>query len=702
MNDKQKSRTQLITELEQTRKRVTELEEAGEVLRDSAEEYRSIYENVPEVLIRIDKYGKIVGANDHSATFGRKPEDIIGKKFTELGFFDLKDIPKYWALFKDVITGKKTVIGMELEVKHKDGHKIPIEVNTSLFRKNGKIEGFLSVGRNVTERKRAEQEIRQRNDDLALINTIATEVSQTLNLDEILNIALNRVLESVQLDVGGIFFFDQAGKKLNLVVHRGISHEFEAEIKTINIDEKTLEVATRKGKRGDFIFSIEAVLKNRAELQRLKTAMKKENLSIQSTVPVLLYARETILGVLVLVSRQPRQLSDAERQLLTSIGQQIAVAIENARLYEEAQQEITERKLTEEALRLSEEKFRLLFENVPVGIYQGTPSGRLFTVNLALVDMLGYNTADEMRGDNHVKDLYLDPEEWKFFVRELASKDELRNVEVTLKRKDGTPIIALENVNAIRYKDGRIRYYEGMFIDITERKEAEEEVAQSREQLRNLSFHLQRIREEERRAIAREIHDELGQELTALKMDLSWLSSKLPQDQQLLGTRVTGMTELANSMIQTVKRITSELRPAVLDDLGVAAALEWEIGEFQKRTGYNCELLIEPEELELDPGRSTAVYRIVQEGLTNIARHARATSVVTRLKAGAEELEMTIRDNGIGITKEQLESQESFGLVGIRERARQYGGEALITGAVGEGTTITVKIPYEKDEVHND
>ncbi len=702
MNDEAKTRVQLIAELEQTRKRVIELEEAGEALRDSAEEYRAIYENVPEVLIRVDKYGTIVGANDHSATFGRTPEDIIGKKFTELGFFDIKDIPKYWTLFKNVITGKKTIIGMELEVKHKDGYKIPVEVNTSLFRRNGKIEGFLSVGRDITERKRAEQEIHQRNDDLAVINAIATEVSQTLNLDEILNIALNRTLESVQLDIGGIFFFDQAGKKLNLVVHRGISHEFEAEIKAINIDEKTLEVATRKGKRRDFIFSIEAVLKNRAELQRLKTAMKKEGLSLNSTVPVLLHAKETILGVLALVSRQSRQLSDTERQLLTSIAQQVALAIENARLYEEAQLEITERKLTEEALRVTKEKFRLLFEHVPVGIYQGTPSGRLFTVNLALVDMLGYDAADEMRGDNRVKELYLDPKAWEFFVRELESKNELRNIEVTLKCKDGTPITALENVNAVRYEDGGVRYYEGMFLDITERKEAEEEVARSREQLRNLSFHLQRIREEERRAIAREIHDELGQELTAMKMDLSWLNNKLPKDLQLLGDRVNGMTELANSMIQTVKRITSKLRPAVLDDLGVAAALEWEIGEFQKRTGYSCELLVEPEEFELDPGRSTAVYRIFQEGLTNIVRHAQATSVTARLTAGPEALEMTIRDDGTGITKEQLESQESFGLIGIRERAKQYGGEALITGTAGEGTIITVKLPYEKGEVNND
>ena len=235
--------------------------------------------------------------------------------------------------------------------------------------------------------------------------------------------------------------------------------------------------------------------------------------------------------------------------------------------------------------------------------------------------------------------------------------------------------------------------------DITKRKLAEEKITQSRKQLRNLSFYLQTVREEERGEIAREIHDELGQELTAIKMDLSWLSKKLPQDQQLLRDRISGMTELANSMIQTVKRITSELRPAVLDDLGVAAALEWEIGEFQKRTGYACELVIEPEEFKLDPGRSTAVYRIFQESLTNVARHARATSVVATLTAGPEALEMIIRDNGIGITKEQLESRESFGLIGISERARQYGGRALITGVVGEGTTITVKIPYEEGEV---
>ncbi|GAH34149.1 unnamed protein product, partial [marine sediment metagenome] len=195
---------------------------------------------------------------------------------------------------------------------------------------------------------------------------------------------------------------------------------------------------------------------------------------------------------------------------------------------------------------------------------------------------------------------------------------------------------------------------------------------------------------------------ELGQDLTAIKMDLSWLMSKLGKDQQKLREKTSVMKGLVDSMIQTVKRIISELRPPVLNDLGITAALEWEVGEFRKRTGITCELVIEPTEVKLDPTRSTAVYRIFQEALTNIARHAQATAVDAKLSAGPDRLELVIRDNGVGITEEQLQSPESFGLIGIRERAIQFGGGAQIMSIVGEGTTVSVEIPLEKSEVHHD
>ena len=168
--------------------------------------------------------------------------------------------------------------------------------------------------------------------------------------------------------------------------------------------------------------------------------------------------------------------------------------------------------------------------------------------------------------------------------------------------------------------------------DITERKKAEEQLKGSTEQLRALSAHLQSVREEERTLISREIHDELGQELTGLKMDLSWLVKRLSKNQKSLISKTESMLKLVDSTIQTVRRISSELRPGVLDDLGLIAAIEWQAQDFENRTGITCDFSSSVEEIGLDRDRSTAVFRIFQETLTNVSRHAKATRVKISLE----------------------------------------------------------------------
>jgi PAS domain S-box-containing protein len=239
-----------------------------------------------------------------------------------------------------------------------------------------------------------------------------------------------------------------------------------------------------------------------------------------------------------------------------------------------------------------------------------------------------------------------------------------------------------------------VRIY-GTGQDISELKQAEDELEQSRQQLRALSAHLQSIREEERKRIAREIHDELGQAMTALKIDLAWLSKKT-NDQSILG-KVQSMSNLLNDTIQTVRRIATELRPAILDDLGLSAALEWQAQEFEKRTGIPCELKISPD-VSIASGPSTELFRVFQEILTNIARHAHATQVRVTLETQAEQLMLEVRDNGIGIRQTQVWDIRSIGLTGMRERVRLLGGEILITGIPGQGTTVVVQAPATRCE----
>jgi PAS domain S-box-containing protein len=233
--------------------------------------------------------------------------------------------------------------------------------------------------------------------------------------------------------------------------------------------------------------------------------------------------------------------------------------------------------------------------------------------------------------------------------------------------------------------------------DITERKRAEQELMRSQEQLRNLADHLQSVREEERTNIAREIHDELGQSLTGLKMDLSWLAKKIPKDQVHILEKIGAMSKLSSSTLKTVQRMSAELRPGLLDDLGLVAAIEWQAEEFQGRTDIQCTLTVDPDDIALDDKRSTALFRIFQETLTNVARHAKATRVNVGLKEKGGTVELRVRDNGTGITEEQISDPRSFGILGIRERVHPWGGEVKVSGRKGKGTTVTVIIPLDKE-----
>jgi len=246
-------------------------------------------------------------------------------------------------------------------------------------------------------------------------------------------------------------------------------------------------------------------------------------------------------------------------------------------------------------------------------------------------------------------------------------------------------------------RDGR-NIYLHMIADITERKLAEERLRTSREQLRSLSAHLESVREEERKKVVREIHDELGQTLTALKIDLSWLTKRFTKEQELLFEKAESMYELVDTAIQTVQRIAAELRPAVLDDLGLAAAIEWQAGELEKLTEIKCEFSSSPTDIVLDQERSTVLFRIFQEALTNVVRHAKATKVKVSLKEEGGITVLRIRDNGKGIEKKQISDPNAFGLVGMRERARYWGGEVKISGTPGKGTTVVASIPLINKE----
>ncbi len=269
------------------------------------------------------------------------------------------------------------------------------------------------------------------------------------------------------------------------------------------------------------------------------------------------------------------------------------------------------------------------------------------------------------------------------------------SIEYPCRRKDGKEILCMMRASRIgdKLEERRIVI---TYEDITEKKRAEQEIRQSREQLRNLSAHLHAAREEESRRIAREIHDELGQSLTALQMDLSWLNKRLPQEACDLKEKTGRMRRLLETTVESVHKISTELRPVLLDDLGLTAAIEWQIEAFRRRSGVRCEASLTDDDHAMEKDLSTSLFRIFQEALTNIARHADATEVRVTLSRKDNEIYLEVADNGRGVSHEQVHNSKSLGIIGMRERARLLGGRVTIKNRYGRGTTVTVKIPISQ------
>ncbi|MDA8139493.1 MAG: sensor histidine kinase [Desulfobacteraceae bacterium] len=221
------------------------------------------------------------------------------------------------------------------------------------------------------------------------------------------------------------------------------------------------------------------------------------------------------------------------------------------------------------------------------------------------------------------------------------------------------------------------------------------------EHLRALASRLQSIREEERTKVAREIHDQLGQTLTGLKMGVSLLLRRMPNIQEALANDLRVMERDVDDTIQLVRKIATELRPGILDDLGLVAAIEWQVEDFKNRTGIESELSSTLEDSDLNQELATALFRILQETLTNIIRHAQATRATITVKMDDDFIVMTVKDNGKGIFERKIHDPGSLGLLGIRERALIFGGEAHISGRRGKGTEVVVKIPFKKADVAN-
>jgi PAS domain S-box-containing protein len=266
--------------------------------------------------------------------------------------------------------------------------------------------------------------------------------------------------------------------------------------------------------------------------------------------------------------------------------------------------------------------------------------------------------------------------------------------EIRLQSRKGAPLPVHLSLNPLRLNSTRAVCL--IASDLSEMKRAEQALRASSEQFRNLAAHLLSVREEERARISREVHDELGQSLTAVKMDLAWLAGRLPPRNGAMLKRIRATGQLADSIIQSIRRISTELRPAVLD-LGLAAAVEWQVQEFQARSGVQCTVRLLIREV-VTSNVSTAMFRIFQETLTNVGRHAKATRVEVVLQKQQDRLVLLIHDNGRGFDQADPSLSKSLGLLGMRERAAVLGGQVDISSAPRKGTTVAAWIPLSSPD----
>jgi len=596
------------------------LERIESELADSEQRYRSLVENLQDVVCEVDPTGVLLYLSPNFKTVvGHEAASWVGRNLTEL--IHPADHERAMTALRD----GTTLIGGRVAVRfrHADGHWGWLEAYAGQCRSQGPKDRTVVICRDVTELRRAHEELRRSEHNYRGLFEHALDPIVVFRPDDQVVLDVNRracevfgfepsefvgmSLESISTDI------PRAKEHVNLTLAKGEDYFFET-------------------------------------VQRRRDGSE---IVVEASASVVDYNGE--LAILSII------------------------------------RDVTERRRAEEATRLLQQAVEL----APIGVTLSDSAGRIMYVNPAQARMYGRSTED-LRG-KVVSDLAPPQLRGEEGPRNLSTWNDGTKESLNV-RADGTVFpVSLTSI-VVRNDSGEPVGVVAMAEDITERRLAEEALRKSREELRALARHLQRVREEERARIARDIHDELGQGLTCLRMDLAWLGGHLPRRAatDLLG-KIKSMTAVLDDNVAVLQRLIKELRPPLLDDLGLGPAIEWLTKDFEARTAIKFKLDIREGEVQVGPEMATAVFRIVQESLTNIAKHSGATAGRVSLKFTEGSLILEVSDNGKGIGEIEAGGQVSFGLVGIRERVAALGGNVMIKGRRGSGTVVGVEIPVGRE-----
>lgn len=360
--------------------------------------------------------------------------------------------------------------------------------------------------------------------------------------------------------------------------------------------------------------------------------------------------------------------------------------------------DVTERKRIEEVLTLNEQRISLILDSVPVAFYEIDMSEgfNIQWLSNSMEKLTGFTHADFISEQHFWRNrIHKDDLEKLIDISDFPA--DLYQLEHRWKCADNKYKWFMYRANLIRDDEGRPLKIIGLMQDVSAQKLYEKKLRESERQARALSRHIESIREEERKNLAREVHDELGQSLTVLKLMANSIKKNLVNGSAVHASELDGMTRLISSTIKSVQRITTELRPDILDTVGLIAAIEWQAESFSHHNSIKCSLALgDFKSCDFQSDISTVIFRTVQEALTNVSRHAEASEVRISLKKQSSSLILSVEDNGIGISSKQLNAMKSFGLKGMQERAVFAGGKLIVKGEKGKGTVVKLKIPLER------
>jgi PAS domain S-box-containing protein len=550
-----------------------------------------------------------------------------------------------------------SIVSFETRHRTRDGHVFPVELNASIFKRDG-ARFSLAVVRDITERKQAE----------ARIHELNAELEQRVRERTIQLEAMNRELRESEQRYREIF--ENVTDALYLIEvtpenqFRSLAFNRAFEKSTgIARNELIGTIAERVQEEGSAMAREVA----RAMVARYRSCIEAGKPIEADSVLDLPSGRRYYQSTLV-------PLRDDAGEIRRILG---------------VARDVTE-------IKRVEREFRILAENLPDNIIRYDRNARKTYINTAMAQLMGVGAQALLNRpleetQTNIRVMRMD--EYIRRARRVLETGESQEFEATLQHAEKG--IQVHNIRFVAERDeqGTIEGVLAVGHDITALKAIESELKESREQLRGLTARREAAREEERKRIAREVHDELGQILTGLKMNVSILNHKLGAGQELSKDKLQETMLLTDRALEVARNVASTLRPSALE-MGIVSALEWLAGRFGTNTGICCDLHIDDNDLQLDEAHAIALFRILQESLTNVARHAKADRVDVTLRREAGGYVMKVRDNGSGFDA-SVKKTDSFGLVGIRERALMLGGTVDIDSCPGKGTEIVVRIPVQ-------